>query len=89
MSYKLQSNVFFKKISDDQVNILLSDDDNYIFKLNKIAAKVFVMLVEKNMSHEQIKSEVIALTQKPDAEIDTFLSQFYQQMTEHKFLVKA
>ena len=89
MSYKLQSNVFFKKISDDQVNILLSDDDNYIFKLNKVAAKVFVMLVEKNMSQDDIRSEVITLTKKSEAEVDSFLKQFYEQMTEHKFLVKA
>lgn len=89
MSYKLQSNVFFKKIGDDQVNILLSDDDNFIFKLNKVAAKVFVMLVEKNMSTEDVKKEVALLTNKPEAEIDAFLQQFYKEMQAQKFLVKA
>lgn len=89
MSYKLQSNVFFKKIGEDQVNILLSDDDNFIFKLNKVAAKVFVMLVEKNMSEEEVKREVIALTNKPAGEIETFLAQFYKEMQAQKFLVKA
>lgn len=88
MSYKLQSNVFFKKVSDDQVNILLSDDDNYIFKLNKVAAKVFIMLIEKNLSPAKVQEEVISLTGKPESEVNAFLEQFYQQMTEHKFLVK-
>ncbi len=89
MSYKLHSNVFFKKIADDQVNILLADNDNFIFKLNKVAAKVFIMLAEKKMSEEEIKAEVLKLTQKPDVEIDKFLSDFYSQMIEQKFLVKG
>lgn len=89
MSYKLNSNVFFKKISDDQVNILLSDDDNSIFKLNKIAARVFLMLAEKNMAEEAIKKEVIALSNKSEQEIEAFLNDFFSKMVEQKFLVKA
>ena len=89
MSYKLHANVFFKKIADDQVNILLADNDNFIFKLNKVAAKVFIMLAEEKMSEKEIKAEVLKLTQKPDGEIDKFLSDFYSQMIEQKFLVKG
>ena len=89
MSYKLHSNVFFKKIADDQVNILLADNDNFIFKLNKVAAQVFIMLAEKKMSEEDIRSEVIKLTKKPSGEIDMFLADFYKQMIEQKFLVKG
>ena len=88
MSYKLNTNVFFKKIADDQVNILLADNDNYIFKLNKVAAQVFIMLAEKKMSEDDIKAEVIKITNKPTSEIDTFLSEFYKQMIKQKFLVK-
>lgn len=89
MNYKLVDNVFFKKIADDQVNILLADNDNFIFKLNKVAAKVFLMLADQNMSAEDVRKEVINLTKKPDAEVDKFLEEFYKQMTEHKFLAKA
>lgn len=89
MNYKLQDNVFFKKIADDQVNILLADNDNFIFKLNKVAAQVFLMLVEKNLSDDVIRKEVITLTKKPEADVDQFLAEFYKQMTEQKFLIKA
>ncbi len=89
MNYKLQDNVFFKKIADDQVNILLADNDNFIFKLNKVAAQVFLMLVEKNLSDDVIRKEVLTLTKKPEADVDQFLSEFYKQMTEQKFLIKA
>lgn len=89
MSYKLHSNVFFKKIADDQVNILLADNDNFIFKLNKVAAQVFIMLAEKKMSEEEVKAEVLKLTKKPAGEIDLFLAEFYGQMIEQKFLVKG
>lgn len=89
MNYKLQDNVFFKKIADDQVNILLADNDNFIFKLNKVAAQVFLMLAEKNMSVDQVRSEVINLSKKPETDVDKFLAEFYKQMEEHKFLAKA
>lgn len=89
MNYKLQDNVFFKKIADDQVNILLADNDNFIFKLNKVAAQVFLMLAEKNMSDDEVRKEVITLTKKPEADVDKFLTEFYKQMDEHKFLTKA
>ena len=89
MNYKLQDNVFFKKIADDQVNILLADNDNFIFKLNKVAAQAFLMLAEKNMSDDQVRSEIITLTKKPESDVDKFLAEFYKQMAEHKFLTKA
>lgn len=89
MNYKLQDNVFFKKISDDQVNILLADNDNFIFKLNKVAAQVFLMLVDKNLSEDDVRKEVISITKKPESDVDQFLNEFYKQMTEHKFLIKA
>lgn len=89
MNFKLQDNVFFKKIADDQVNILLADNDNFIFKLNKVAAQVFLMLAEKNMSADQVRTEVITITKKPEADVDKFLTEFYKQMDEHKFLTKA
>lgn len=89
MSYKLHDNVFFKKIADDQVNILLADNDNFIFKLNKVAAQVFLMLAEKKMSEDDVRAEVIKMTKKPSGEIDLFLGEFYKQMTEQKFLVKG
>ncbi len=89
MSYKLHSNVFFKKVADDQVNILLADNDNFIFKLNKVAAQVFIMLAEKKMSEEEVRAEVIKITKKPSGEIDMFLDDFYKQMIEHNFLIKG
>lgn len=89
MNYKLQDNVFFKKIADDQVNILLADNDNFIFKLNKVAAQTFLMLVDKNLSTDQVRTEVLSITKKPEADVDRFLSEFYHQMTEHKFITKA
>lgn len=89
MSYKLHSNVFFKKIADDQVNILLADNDNFIFKLNKVAAQVFIMLAEKKMSEEEVRAEVIKITKKPSGEIDMFLTDFYKQMIDHNFLIKG
>ena len=89
MNYKLVDNVFFKKIADDQVNILLADNDNFIFKLNKVAAQVFLMLADKNMAVEDVRKEVINITKKPESDVDKFLEEFYKQMIEHKFLVKA
>jgi hypothetical protein len=89
MTYKLMDNVFFKKIADDQVNILLADNDNFIFKLNKVAARVFLMLAEQNMSIEDVRKEVISITRKPEGEIDLFLTEFYKQMTENKFLTQV
>ncbi len=89
MNYKLQDNVFFKKIADDQVNILLADNDNFIFKLNKVAAATFIMLIEKNLSTDLVRKEVLELTKKPEVDVDKFLESFYQQMTEHKFITKA
>lgn len=89
MNYKLQDNVFFKKIADDQVNILLADNDNFIFKLNKVAAQTFLMLVDKNLSTDQVRTEVLSITKKPEADVDRFLAEFYHQMTEHKFITKA
>ncbi len=89
MSYKLHSNVFFKKITEDQVNILLADNDNFIFKLNKVAAQVFIMLAEKKMSEEEVRAEVIKITKKPSGEIDMFLTDFYKQMIDHNFLIKG
>lgn len=88
MSYKLHSNVFFKKIAEDQVNILLADNDNFIFKLNKVAAQVFIMLAEKKLTEDEIKAEVVKITKKPSGEIDLFLTDFYKHMLEQKFLVK-
>lgn len=89
MNYKLVDNVFFKKIADDQVNILLADNDNFIFKLNKVAAQVFLMLADQNMSVEDVRKEVINITKKPEGDVDKFLEEFYKQMIEHKFLAKA
>ena len=89
MNYKLQDNVFFKKIADDQVNILLADNDNFIFKLNKVAAQVFLLIVEKNLSDADIKKEVLKITNKPDADVEKFLGEFFKQMTDQKFLVQA
>jgi hypothetical protein len=47
------------------------------------------MLVEKNLSDDVIRKEVLTLTKKPEADVDQFLSEFYKQMTEQKFLIKA
>lgn len=89
MSYKLNSNVFFKKVSDDQINILLADDDNFIFKMTKVAAQVFLMHAEKNMAEKDVRASVLKLTGKPEAEVDAFLKDFYKSMLEQKFLVKG
>ncbi len=89
MAYKLHSNVFFKKTGDDQVNILLSDDDNFIFKLNKIAARVFLFVAEKKMPEEEIRAEIIKLTSKPSSEVDPFLEEFYKQMLVNNFFEKV
>lgn len=89
MAYKLHSNVFFKKISDDQVNILLANDDNFIFKLNKVAARVFLFVAEKKMSEEDVRTEVLKITDKPSSEVDPFLKEFYNQMLVNNFFVKT
>ena len=89
MAYKLHSNVFFKKISDDQVNILLANDDNFIFKLNKVAAQVFLFVAEKNMSEENVRTEVLKITNKPSTDVDPFLKEFYKQMLDNQFFIKV
>ena len=89
MTYKLHSNVFFKKTGDNQVNILLAEDDNFIFKLNKVAAHVFLLVAEQKISEEDIRTEVIKITNKTSSEVDLFLKEFYQQMLANNFFVKT
>lgn len=46
MKYKLMDDVFFKKISDDLVSIIKYNDDDFIYKLEKQVARIFLLLVE-------------------------------------------
>ncbi len=46
MKYKLSDDVFFKKISDELVSIIKYNDDDFIYKLEKQVAKIFIILVE-------------------------------------------
>ena len=46
MKYKMMEDVFFKKISDDLVSIIKYNDDDFIYKLDNVVAKIFLMLVD-------------------------------------------
>lgn len=88
MTYNIHSNVFFKKINDDQINILLADNDNYIFKLTKTAAHVFLMTIEKKLSKEEILKVLKTQTSKTDQELEIFLDDFYSEMLKQSFFVE-
>ena len=89
MSYKLNSKAFFKKISPDEVNVLLVEDDNYIYKIDKIAARVFLMAIEEKMNEEKIKEEIIQITGKKETEVKLFLETFFKKMMELNFFTKG
>lgn len=42
----MRDDVFFKKINDDLVSIIKYNDDDFIYKLDNVVAKIFLMLVE-------------------------------------------
>lgn len=46
MKYKIMEDVFFKKNSDDLVSIIKYNDDNFIYKIDNVVAKIFLMLVD-------------------------------------------
>lgn len=46
MKYKMMDDVFFKKNSDDLVSIIKYNDDDFIYKVDKVVAKIFLMLVD-------------------------------------------
>lgn len=89
MIYKLNPNVFFKKVKDDEVNVLLVDDDNFIYKIDKVAARVFLMIVEEKLTTDLVEKKVVQITGKKNDEVDAFLKTFYKKMLELNFLVKS
>jgi len=89
MDYKLNNRVFFKKVSSTEVNILFVDDDNYIYKIDKIAAQVFLMIVEEKLSIDNVQERVVIATGKKANEVKVFLDKFCHHMTELNFFTKV
>jgi hypothetical protein len=89
MNYKLNNRAFFKKISSTEVNVLFVDDDNFIYKIDKIAAQVFLMIVDEKLSIEIVQERVMVATGKKENEVKIFLDKFYHHMTELNFFTKV
>ncbi len=89
MNYKLNSKVFFKKVGPNEVNILSVDDDNFIYKIDKIAASAFLLVIEEKLSSENVKKHIVDTTGKNEADVKKFLESFYDKMVELNFFVKG
>jgi hypothetical protein len=89
MNYKLNSKVFFKKVAPTEVNILSVDDDNFIYKIDKIAAYTFLLVIEEKLSEEEVNKKIVDTTGKNEVDVKKFLEAFYDKMLELNFFVKG
>lgn len=69
MKYKINEDVFFKKLSEEMVSIIKYNDDDYIYKLEKIVARVFLLLIEDGFDENQVKKKFSELGIKLDEKI--------------------
>tara|TARA_R110000868_G_scaffold129349_6_gene338044 strand:+ start:3853 stop:4110 length:258 start_codon:yes stop_codon:yes gene_type:complete len=71
---KLNANIAFNKVSDDEIKVLKLDDDNNVYTLEKYVAQVFEM-VSQGDDVPAIKTKIAQkLSTKTDKEIDAFLA---------------
>lgn len=83
---KLNPNIAYNKITDDEIKVLKLDEDNNVYTLEKSVANVFE-LIAKGESEDAIKSSL----QKQHSnlskdQIETFCSDTFKQFKELGFL---
>lgn len=83
---KLNPNIAFNKITDDEIKVLKLDEDNNVYTLEKSVANVFE-LISKGESEDAIKSSL----QKKHSDlskdqIDAFCADTFSQFKELGFI---
>lgn len=84
MKYRLGEDVFFKKVADDTVNIIKYNDDDFIYKLNNMVAKVFLKL-ESGIEEDEVIRFVEKETGAPSSEV---VKQIIKDLLELSILQK-
>tara|TARA_R110000868_G_scaffold117600_16_gene312627 strand:- start:10694 stop:10951 length:258 start_codon:yes stop_codon:yes gene_type:complete len=82
---KINSNIAFNKVNDDEIKVLKLDDDNNVYTLEKYVAHVFEM-VSNGDEVPAIKKKISAqLSSKSEKEIDAFLASTIEEFQKLGF----
>lgn len=83
---KLNANIAFNKVSDDEIKVLKLDDDNNVYTLEKYVAHIFEM-ASNGDELADIKKKISAeLSSKSEKDIDSFITSTMEEFKKLGFL---
>ena len=86
-TFKTADNVLFTQVLEDQVNIFFNTEDNFIYKLNKLAADSFILFT-KGERIEEVVNSLVKKTSKDTIVIENFIDELIDELLKQKFIIK-